>query len=63
MSDGQVLWLNVTNVLLGLLVILPVIALAIALFVELFRRAGAHGHLHGWHPLHWHGTAHVRHRW
>jgi phosphate/sulfate permease len=37
-SEGQVLWLNVTNAILGLLVLVPVLALVAAILVELHRR-------------------------
>lgn len=56
MSEGQVLWLNVTNAILGLLVLIPVIALVIAILVELagHRRrwlASRHSHHLGWRHL------------
>ena len=34
MSDSQVFWLNVTNAVLGILVLLPVVALLIAVIAE-----------------------------
>ncbi len=39
MNESQVLWLNVTNAVLGILVLLPLLALLIAAFIEIGRIA------------------------
>ena len=39
MSDSQVFWLNVTNAVLGILVLLPVLALLIAVIAEIGKSA------------------------
>jgi hypothetical protein len=40
MSDSEMLLLNVTNAVLGILVLAPLLALLIAVFVEIGQSAG-----------------------
>jgi len=61
MSEGQVFWLNVTNAILGLLVLVPVIALVIAILVELSgRRHRPLVPLHS-HHIDWRHLIHLGH--
>ncbi len=59
MSDGQVLWLNVTNAILGLLVALPVAAVLVAILVEIVKRPWKHPLFLGGHHMDWHRIAHL----
>lgn len=61
MSEGQVLWLNVTNAILGLMVLLPVIELAAAILVELAGRRRRRLVPHHDHHIHWRHLIHLGH--
>ncbi len=59
MSGSEVFWLNVANAVLGILVLLPVLALLIAILFEIGksarRRIAFYVRLH----LDWHHLAHL----
>jgi hypothetical protein len=59
MTDGQVLWLNVTNAILGLLVALPVAVVLVAILVEIIKRPWKHPLSSAGHRIDWHRIAHL----
>ena len=59
MSDAEVLWLNVTNAILGILVLLPVLALLIAVIVDIGKSARRRCVLHIRLHLNFHRLAHI----